>query len=58
MLLRQYLQIAIQEHQPNTATADVEILSAPAGLTEPVLAWKVLDLGKLPFVGGDERESK
>jgi hypothetical protein len=27
-------------------------------LSEPVLAGKVLDFGKLPFVGGDERESK
>jgi hypothetical protein len=36
----------------------VEVLAAAAGLAEPVLAWKVLDLRKLPFVGGDERESK
>jgi len=57
-LLSRNLRIATRRHASKAATADVEVLTSAAGLTEPVLARKVLDLGKLPFVGGDERESK
>ena len=44
--------------RPTRLQADAEVLEAVAALTEPVLARKVLDLGELPFVSGDERKSK
>ena len=47
------LAVASQDPRQRPHRGDPDV-----SLSEPVLARKVVDFGKLPLVGGDERESK